>query len=695
MAIAFGRTATSSACGAHHLVAALVLLAGMGSSSGAMAQRASTIIVLDGSNSMNARLPNDKTFKHVTLIEGLRAALAKSGPNTELGLATFGARRASDCTDAEVSVPPSTDSGRVLAALEKFQPRGFSPVVLALRLAAKALPSAAEKVSLVLVLDDLASCRGEDPCKVAGELKQQNPALAIHVVGLGLKPADQQVLACMTRQTGGQLFNAVDGPGVAPAIEQALLLASLERPITAVAAVAKSATPLAPPQPAPALRRGPASAAMLDESRSGLHLSARLIEDALPLNVPVRWRVWREADAPGSSTAGGEVPAPAIETVAPVVSRVLADGRYVVEARAGLVTVRRPFEITSQGPTPVRIILNAGLVSIAVPLAMGMGPAPDTVVSISLAATGSGGRNEPLWGMRTAATDLVLPAGDYRISAQDGLATAERLVSLGAGATNAVELALGAGRLAIDESGAGGESPGRPQLSIEIDDAEAAGGRREVYRSTNTRLDTTLPAGSYLVTLRRGTVEHRERVAVRPGETASRTIALQIAKVRLVSRSGSAQTSSQIGQTIPIPVNYRVERLDGTAPILERWSETELALDLTPGRYRFEAKLGDQNAVAMREVDVRAGFETRVELNTGAGSVRLKLAGNAASLGLGTVYWQIFDERGAAIWRTGQSEPALALLAGRYRVRVETRDRVFERTVDVRAGDSGVIEVGE
>ena len=61
----------------------------------AQAQRASTIIVLDGSNSMNARLPNDKVFKFVTVREALRTTLPTLSAGTEVGLTTFGARRLS------------------------------------------------------------------------------------------------------------------------------------------------------------------------------------------------------------------------------------------------------------------------------------------------------------------------------------------------------------------------------------------------------------------------------------------------------------------------------------------------------------------------------------------------------------------------------------------------------------------------
>ncbi len=637
----------------------------------AQAQRASAMIVLDGSNSMNARLPNDRKLKYVTVLDAMVATLAKGTGGTDVGLTTFGARRPNDCSDVDVAAPPAAGGSGVIAALERFQPRGFSPVVAALRAAAKAMP-ASGKASIVLVLDDLASCRAEDPCKVAAELKQQNPALAIHIVGLALRPQDQPVLACIAKETGGQLINAVDGPGVAPAIERAFQLAgfqeapALVREPAPVAAERRSVEPAAP---------AAGGAPGIDETRPGLHLSARLAETGPPLAIPMRWRVWPE-------TAAAEA-TPLLEAVAPAVSRTLPDGRYVVEVEAGLVTVRRPFEIASQGATPVRVVLNAAMLSLSAPLANGAGPAPGAVLTLGRGRDGqAGGAQEPVWMARTARSDLVVPAGAYTATAADGLARTSRTISVAEGASSAVDLTLGAGRIVIET-----EDQTPAQILIEADEPETASGRREIHRAVTARLETTLPAGTYLAVLRRGTVESRERFSVRPGETLRRKVAVALARARLVSPGATRMPG--------IAVGYRIQRLDVPDPPIQRWGGAEFVIDLTPGRYRIEARLGAQNAISIREAELKAGFETRLELDPGAGSVRLKLADAAAGLGLGTVYWQIFDDSGAAVWRTGQAEPVLALTAGRYRVRAETRDKVIERVMEIRSGDSGVIEITE
>jgi hypothetical protein len=60
---------------------------------------------------------------------------------------------------------------------------------------------------------------------------------------------------------------------------------------------------------------------------------------------------------------------------------------------------------------------------------------------------------------------------------------------------------------------------------------------------------------------------------------------------------------------------------------------------------------------------------------------------------LGEVFWDVRDEAGSTVWSTGQAEPSAILQAGRYRVRVETREKRYERAVELRAGDVRLLEV--
>ncbi len=664
------------------------------------ADRATAIVVLDGSNSMNGRLPGDRALKYQSVREALRASLPGLA-GTEVGLAAFGHRRSGDCNDAEVVVQPTADVGRVLGALDRLQPRGFSPVALAVRTAARALPQGAAKSSIVLVLDDLASCRSEDPCAVASELKRQNAALAIHVVVLGPRPADLPVLACMVRETGGQLFQVRDAAGVVPAIEEALKVASLERRSTPAPVAAASPAPVSPAGSAQEQQRAAPAGLGIDLNGPGLHLTANLGVGAPIVITPINWRIWAAAAVRAVDTGNAaqrREGVPIVEATAPAISRVLPNGRYEVEASAGLVTVRRQIEITGQNATPITMNLDAALLAISAPMAKATKAAPDTTIAVHAVGTGNGtdgGRpaGTALWIGRGGRSDLVVPAGSYRVRASAGLASAERVVTAGSGIAAEIELPLNAGRLVLDEQAGAGRNTGRNrggmQIVLEADDPEDSAGRRELYRSAGGRLDLVVPAGSYLMSLRKDGAEVRERYIIKPGDMLVRQITVPIVSLRL---------AGTLGRTAPtgLPLSYRVERIDASARVLRRWGESEPVLWLNPGRYRIEARVGAQNAVAVREVELRASpSEQRLDMDVGAGRVQLKLASAGSGLGFGEVYWQIQNERGESIWRTGQAEPVLALAAGRYVVKADSREHSHERTFEVRNGDNVTIEVGE
>jgi Ca-activated chloride channel family protein len=639
----------------------LALAAPPADAQGTAGRGATIVVVLDGSNSMNGRIGGDATPKHVLVRDGLRLALPKLPPSTRFGLVTFGHRRAADCTDSELVMPPRpVNPAGILDILERLPPRGYSPVMLALRQAAKALEGVSEPASIVLILDDLASCR-EDPCAVAAEIAAGFPNLAIHVVGLALRPEDAQQLMCVPARTGGRLYAANDASGVATAIEQVFTYAGLDR--------RPAQTSKAPP-PAPPVSPQPVSAA------PGLALTATLADNGPSIDQPLRWRVLRD----GASAE------PVTELQSAALDLDLAPGRYTVEAQLGLARATRPLEVTAQRRTRTSVSLDAGRLALTASLQKGAKPS-SAVFTIASAASGQASA-PPLWVSQAGASDLVLPAGSYRIVAEDGLARAERRASVRAGERTVLEVPLGAGRLELDVA------PLRPQTArdqvlyiVQEDDPESPDGRREVARSAGPQAKFTLPPGTYHITARRGTAEARERVLLRHGEEIKRTLAIGAARLQLATRlaGATAATSEQ--------VSYRVYRLDGGLREIMRTSAAEPILELTPGQYRIESRIGGQNAVAVRDVELRAGIEQRIVLEQPAGFVRLRLSDGAGGVAAADLFWRISDASGRLVWRTSQFEPQLVLAAGRYTVRVDLRERTIEQRFEIRAGETRRIDV--
>ncbi len=199
------------------------LLGAFGATAARGNEPASVVIVFDGSASMWGAIDGPRGSKLAVAREAVRRALGKIGPQTRVGLASFGHRRG-DCADVEVIRPPEpVDVPRLMEPLEKLNPRGRGPLTLALREAAKSLPPAPGKRSLVLIHDDADNCQ-QNICVGAQELRAAG--VTVHVIGLALKPDDLVKMACLPQMTGGRLFHTQTVEQIGAAVEEALKLAS-------------------------------------------------------------------------------------------------------------------------------------------------------------------------------------------------------------------------------------------------------------------------------------------------------------------------------------------------------------------------------------------------------------------------------------------------------------------------------------
>ena len=115
-------------------------------------------------------------------------------------------------------------------------------------------------------------------------------------------------------------------------------------------------------------------------------------------------------------------------------------------------------------------------------------------------------------------------------------------------------------------------------------------------------------------------------------------------------------------------------------------------LALSGGRYRVEGRYGAMNVRTVRDVEIKVGQTQQLTLEPQAAALKLRLVSNGAPV-LAEVLWDIRDEAGTTVWTTGQSEPSAMLQAGRYSVRAETRDKRYDRVIDLRAGEQRLIEL--
>ncbi len=614
------------------------------------AEPASLIVVVDGSGSMAGQLEGGgkQNNKIGVVREALRASLAKLGTQSRVGLATFGHRRGG-CNDVEIlREPEPVDVEPMMTRLGQIRPKGKGPLTLALREAAKRLPQGSGPRSLLLIHDGADNCQA-DVCAAATELGAAG--IVTHVVSIGVAPGDLAKMACLPQATRGRHFKAQNAEELAAVVGEAMRLASNQL------AVAGFTTTIVPPAPIPA--SGPPA----------LHLRAVLPPNNEPLSVPLYWTVAAE-DQPKTVLFDAWSPNPVIPVAA---------GRYVVEVSSGLVSAREVVVVRENRPLSVSLRLDAGTARVrAVAQATGA-PLPDAIFTIS---AGKGPDSTPLAVFKAGEAAPLLQAGRYWVRADLGLVRSEpRSVDVKVGEQTAVDIPLNAGRLQLTTGVRDGIAALETPVFLVMEE-DPPRGRREVARSAARQAEFVLPPGIYYVVARQGGVEARERIEIGSGDSVKRTLRAAAGRLGLASIIvGPAGVRE--------PVSYTVKRLDDPTQEDITTSRLEPVLLLPSGRYRIEGRYGLTNARTVREIDLGAGQTLQLPLEHRIVALRLRLAGPAAA----EVSWEVRDEAGGIVWTSGDTETVATLRAGRYLVAMTTPARHEERTLELRAGETKLVEM--
>jgi Ca-activated chloride channel family protein len=658
-------------------LALAALLGAFGATAARGNEPASVVIVFDGSSSMWGIIDGARGSKLAVARDAVRRALGKVGAQTRVGLASFGHRRG-DCADVEVMRQPEpVDAARLMEPLDKLNPRGRGPLTLALREAAKSLPPAPGKRSLVLIHDDADNCQ-QNVCVGAQELRAAG--VTVHVIGLALKPDDLVKMACLPQMTGGRLFHSQTVEQIGVAVEEAMKLASSDAGrIEPPAAPKRAPVPGAGPSPGPSAATVPKPPA---DAPPGLYLRSLLAPKAEPVSLTLSWIVTTEGE-PAEVVFSGRADSPHIP---------VAPGRYVIEARDGAVSASAVAVVVDNGPTVVEVVLNAGILRVRAQAQKSGAPLGDAIVTVSEAGQGSEGRKDAPAGRPVAAFKgsegvALLPAGRYLVRVEQGLVRADRSVVVPVGSQGVIDVPLNAARLQLSAVGKEvAESTDALIFSVAEDDPDAPSGRREVARSAALQADFVLPPGTYYVIARLGSIEARESLAVGPGDVVKRALSVAAGRLALATKPlGTSAASSE-------PISYRVERIDGSPQDAITTSRPSPVLLLLGGRYRVEGRYGVMNARVVREVEVKAGQTQQLTLEHQAASLKLRLIGGGGSA-LTEVFWDVKDEAGTTVWATGQAEPSATLQVGRYRVRAETREKRYDRAIELRSGEARVVEL--
>ncbi len=617
------------------------------------------VVIVDGSGSMWGNLGTDKRPKLEMVREALRALLPSLRPDARVGLASFGHRRRGNCGDAEVILPPDANAAQRLSVpVEKLNAMGKAPIALTLRESAKAI-AGASPASIVLIADDLDNC-AQDICAVVGEIAAASPNLVVHTVALGFDKPKLEQISCVARQTGGKLWDAQDAAGFTSALGQAVNLANLQSTPSAAAPDTAQDKPAAD-KPAPG-------------APSGLYLSAGLGETSATLDSPVHWRITK-AGADGALVR---------DTRAAALFEKLEPGSYEIDAQLGLARAHKTVELAVDAALQVRVDLNGGVLKMQARAKDAAPPLVAPVFTVTSAGPDAGDKPAPVWVGRETHPEIVLPAGDYTVAVQNGIARQQSKVTIAPATGTSFNSMLQSGSLELSATRGTTAGQGEPVTEgvtfiLSQDDPDAPQGRREVARSAAPAPTFTLPSGTYYVTARTSSAEVREQLAISPGDTVKRAVPLALAHIKLAATLG--------GQP-PAPANavtFRIVRLDGEPREIARTIAKEPQFDLSAGRYRIEALLGGSNVISATEMPLAAGQAQKITLALEGGSVTLKR--DVPGSTRGDVYWEVRDEKQRTVLRSSQSEPTAVLAPGRYVVTAETAEQPLRNAIEIKANE--------
>jgi len=168
------------------------------------------LFLLDGSGSMKETWDGRTKFAVAReLLEKAIDSINRQNKPIEFGLRVFGhqsARELKDCEDSNLEVPfGRNNAAAVRAALDRIEPKGYTPIAYSLFLAAHDFGGGKDAVNaIILITDGEESCSG-DPCASSEALRNRRIALKPYIIGLGLEPDEQAAFDCV-----GDYYDAGD-----------------------------------------------------------------------------------------------------------------------------------------------------------------------------------------------------------------------------------------------------------------------------------------------------------------------------------------------------------------------------------------------------------------------------------------------------------------------------------------------------
>jgi Ca-activated chloride channel homolog len=185
------------------------------------------MIVFDASGSMAGNTVQG-LFSDITRIDEVRKALAQVLPGVtkfrKVGLITYGPGPYGQCNVVLDFRPMPNAAQQIMSVVNAINPAGKTPLVEAVKQAAKVL----DYQGVVVLLTDGEETCGGAPCELGKLLKATGESLTVHVIGYQLTgfswTGAQSILdvQCLAAETGGLYITAKNRQDLIEAFEKTL-----------------------------------------------------------------------------------------------------------------------------------------------------------------------------------------------------------------------------------------------------------------------------------------------------------------------------------------------------------------------------------------------------------------------------------------------------------------------------------------
>jgi hypothetical protein len=205
-----------------------------------------------------------------------------------------------------------------------------------------------------------------------------------------------------------------------------------------------------------------------------------------------------------------------------------------------------------------------------------------------------------------------------------------------------------------------------------------------IYDKTASVVTVPLKPGEYHVEAVFGSTHLEEVINVQPGTKTGMRFVMNAGALRVLPR---VKGVDQLGIASTSKI-YAVSGIEKGKLIATSHRPGEV-LNVAEGAYRIESKFVSGNALAVTDVNVKAGYTSAVNIDHIAGLAKLNVAGNAER----EVHWQIIDDNGNAMPAFTSVAAEVILKPGHYFAEAKLGDQNLKSDFQIAAGQISEINL--